>query len=220
MTDRPGHSTYHHGDLRAALLTAAEAELDACGVEGFSLRKVARRAGVSHAAPAHHFGDTNGLLTALAAQGYMRLIALQDARAQAMPDRPLLASGLGYVDFALQHNALFRLVFSSSRPDHTDPHLNTWADRAFGRLSGEVRDVTGPTPKFDPETMTQIAALWSITHGLADLLSSGRLKMLQGHPPEVRDAMVARVLHRAFPTRRAVEQAADQPEDSPNLAKK
>ena len=58
---------YHHGDLRAALLAAAEAELAERGVEAFSLRQVAKRAGVSHAAPAHHFGDAQGLLTALAA---------------------------------------------------------------------------------------------------------------------------------------------------------
>eukprot|EP01036_Dinobryon_divergens_P003443 gene3443-4542_t len=54
--------SYHHGDLRAALLAAAEDELAARGVEGFSLRQVAKRAGVSHAAPAHHFGDAAGLL--------------------------------------------------------------------------------------------------------------------------------------------------------------
>src|SRR5262252_290185 len=60
---------YHHGNLRAALLEAAEAELEAQGIEAFSLRGVAKRAGVSHAAPAHHFGDANGLLTGLAAEG-------------------------------------------------------------------------------------------------------------------------------------------------------
>ena len=68
---RPGSAErpYHHGNLRAALLEAAEAELEAMGIERFSLRAVAKRAGVSHAAPAHHFGDATGLLTALAAIG-------------------------------------------------------------------------------------------------------------------------------------------------------
>ena len=71
---------YHHGDLRAALLAAAETELDERGVESFSLRGVARRAGVSHAAPAHHFRDVRGLLTALAAEGFARFLAAQRAR--------------------------------------------------------------------------------------------------------------------------------------------
>ncbi|NRB03591.1 MAG: TetR family transcriptional regulator, partial [Rhodobacteraceae bacterium] len=70
--DKPG--TYHHGDLRAALIEAGLQELEATGTEAFSLRKVARRAGVSHAAPAHHFGDVTGLLTALAAEGFRRFV--------------------------------------------------------------------------------------------------------------------------------------------------
>ena len=71
---------YHHGDLRAALLRAAEVELSERGVEGFTLRGCARRAGVSHAAPAHHFGDADGLLTALAAEGFARFNAAVAAR--------------------------------------------------------------------------------------------------------------------------------------------
>jgi AcrR family transcriptional regulator len=85
-SDRP---TYHHKDLRAALLTAAEAELTEVGLERFSLRSVAKRAGVSHAAPAHHFGDVGGLLTALCAEGFHRFLAAQAARESlAAPDPP------------------------------------------------------------------------------------------------------------------------------------
>ena len=68
-------STYHHGDLRAALLRAGEEQLARSGVAGFSLREVASRVGVSHAAPAHHFGDAQGLLAALAAEGFRRFLA-------------------------------------------------------------------------------------------------------------------------------------------------
>ncbi|MEI5579289.1 helix-turn-helix domain-containing protein, partial [Streptomyces brasiliscabiei] len=66
---------YHHGDLRRALLVAAEHELEEKGIEGFSLRGVAKRAGVSHAAPLHHFKDTRALLTALAGVGFERFLA-------------------------------------------------------------------------------------------------------------------------------------------------
>jgi AcrR family transcriptional regulator len=117
---------YHHGDLRAALLRAAEEELTANGVEGFSLRAVAKRAGVSHAAPAHHFGDVRGLLTALCVEGFNRFLATQHAREAAAaldPRSQLVASGLGYVDFALANPALFRLMFSSNLPDHQRPDM-------------------------------------------------------------------------------------------------
>ncbi|NBO21074.1 MAG: TetR/AcrR family transcriptional regulator, partial [Rhodobacteraceae bacterium] len=78
---------YHHGDLATALIAAAHQELSEQGAAGFSLRRVARRAGVSHAAPAHHFGDAAGLLAALAAQGFRRLIGQQSLRqGAASPD--------------------------------------------------------------------------------------------------------------------------------------
>src|SRR5215470_19725877 len=132
MTSSRRHSDsraqpYHHGNLRAALLDAAEAELDAQGIEGFSLRGVAKRAGVSHAAPAHHFRDVNGLLTGLAAEGYKRFVAAQEARQKTAPAdgmSQLVASGMGYIDFALARPALFRLMFSSDRPDHEAPELS------------------------------------------------------------------------------------------------
>ena len=116
MDDDDRKPPYHHGDLRAALLAAAEVELAEAGIEAFSLRQVARRAGVSHAAPTHHFGDGQGLLTALAAEGYRRLLATQAAHeARAAPDAraQLVAAGVGYVDFAMTSPALFRLLFGS-----------------------------------------------------------------------------------------------------------
>ncbi len=109
---RAARGAYHHGDLRAVLLEAGEAELAERGIEGFSLRGVAKRAGVSHAAPAHHFHDANGLLTALAAEGFRRFVDKQKARQQ-VAARPialsqLVAAGMGYIDFAMAHPALFR----------------------------------------------------------------------------------------------------------------
>lgn len=185
---------YHHGDLRAALLAAAEAELAERGVEGFSLRSVAKRAGVSHAAPAHHFTDAGGLLTALAAEGFRRFLDTQGAReAQAAPDprAQLVAAGLGYIDFALARPALFRLMFGSDRPAFADPALCAASDAAYGHLQAQVAAAGGGP--------ADVAAVWAQAHGLADLLMSGRLKPLSDLAPSARDGALAALLARSFP---------------------
>ncbi|MGB3553541.1 MAG: TetR/AcrR family transcriptional regulator [Jannaschia sp.] len=192
---------YHHGDLRAALLVAAEAELAESGIEGFSLRKVARRAGVSHAAPAHHFGDANGLLTALAARGYERLMALADLREPVTGQGPsqLTAYGLAYCDFAREYLPLFRLCFASDRPDFCDPMLSAVSTAAFDRLAQGAAAVSGGPAYGDVDAMADAYALWSMVHGLADLLASGRMKGFGDLPPEERDGHIAALLGRVLP---------------------
>jgi AcrR family transcriptional regulator len=100
---------YHHGDLRPALLRAAVEVIGQSGPAAMSLREVARRAGVSHAAAAYHFGDKAGLLTALAAQGYRMLTeelrSVRDARSG------LLEVGVAYVRFAVSHRAHFEVMY-------------------------------------------------------------------------------------------------------------
>src|SRR5579875_3424668 len=113
---------YHHGDLRNALLAAAEAILEREGLNGLTLRAVARAGGVSHAAPAHHFGDLTGLLSELAAAGFRRLAERFDAAMAASgaePDARLAAMGRAYVAFARAHPGLFTLMFRSERLDNT-----------------------------------------------------------------------------------------------------
>jgi AcrR family transcriptional regulator len=196
MADKP----YHHGALRAALLAAAEAELAARGIEAFSLRAVAKRAGVSHAAPAHHFGDARGLLTALAAEGFRQFLATQARReAQAAPDprAQLVAAGLGYIDFALERPTLFRLLWQSERPDFADRALDAAAGAAYGHLADQVGAAGG-------ETVADAATLWALAHGLADLLAAGRLKAVAALPAAAREAMVAAILERGLPEGRAV----------------
>jgi AcrR family transcriptional regulator len=190
-TDKP----YHHGDLRSALLAAAEVELAERGIEAFSLRSVAKRAGVSHAAPAHHFGDTNGLLTALAAEGYRQLLAAQSRRgAQAAPDprSQLLASGLGYIDFAMERPALFRLVFGSARPDHAQADLQAAGAAAYTHLTAQVFAAGG-------RTVADETAVWATAHGLADLLSAGRIKGVAAFSRDEQDAVLAGILARSLP---------------------
>src|SRR4029450_13468313 len=136
----PRRRGYHHGDLRVVLLEAGEAELAERGIEGFSLRGVAKRAGVSHAAPAHHFRDANGLLTALAAEGFRRFVDKQRLRQQAADKdalSQLVAAGMGYIDFAMAHPALFRLMFSSDRPDHEAGELQGAARAAYTQLGDD-----------------------------------------------------------------------------------
>lgn len=203
IPDPPATETarpYHHGDLRAALLAAAEAELVAKGVEGFSLRGVAKRAGVSHAAPAHHFGDTVGLLSAVSAEGFRRFLATQLAReARAAPRQPdrILAAGLGYIEFAIANRELFRLMFTSARADFTDEELRTASRAAYRHLLENTAELRGSSDPDDPAATIDVAAIWATVHGLADLLQANR--MLKGLSEGEREEVVTAVLSRALP---------------------
>lgn len=199
---KPGR--YHHGNLRASLLQAAELELGEKGIEGVSLRGIAKRAGVSHAAPAHHFGDLRGLFTALATVGFERFVKTQKARqAQAASDpaSQLAALGLGYIDFALANPALFRLMFSSDRPNFADPALCSAADTALTLLAENVRRIKSAEPGLDRSAMIDVSAAWAMAHGLADLLNSGRLKHLLGLPKAERELTVSKLLLRSLAER-------------------
>src|SRR5438876_1228365 len=105
--------SYHHGDLHDALLKAAEKVLERDGVQGLTLRAAAREAGVSHAAPTHHFGDMTGLLSELAAVGFRRFsTALRDAASRQNSAMARLdAMGMAYVAFARKYPGLFMLMF-------------------------------------------------------------------------------------------------------------
>src|SRR6516164_4600239 len=112
---------YHHGDLRPALLKAAVEVIDEVGPAAMSVREVARRAGVTHAAATYHFGDKAGLLTAVAVQGY-RLLT-EELRVARDADRGYLEMGVAYVRFAVRHRAHFEVMYRPElyRPD--DPEV-------------------------------------------------------------------------------------------------
>lgn len=189
MTDKP----YHHGDLRHALLAAAEAELAERGIEAFSLRSVAKRAGVSHAAPAHHFGDVQGLLTALATEGFRQFLAAMKVRETVATDARdrAVAAGIGYLDFAQKRPTLFRLIFSSKKPDFGDPELHVAGNAAYDHLVGLVDALGG--------SLADIAALWAMAHGIADLAAGGRLRMMQDMRDAERIDMIRGLLQRVLP---------------------
>jgi AcrR family transcriptional regulator len=195
--------SYHHGDLRAALLAAGESVLAETGIEAFSLRRVAREVGVSHSAPAHHFGDTQGLLAALATEGFTRFLAAMQARqktAATQEARALLtASGLGYMDFALGSPALFQLMFGSERVDFCNPALDSAATAAFDHLAQDIARLRGVSPYQDEGAMADVMAAWSMVHGFSALLMAGRLKPVQAMEQPAREAFFAALFARVAP---------------------
>ncbi|MGW1818064.1 TetR/AcrR family transcriptional regulator [Streptomyces sp. NPDC002125] len=159
--------TYHHGDLRRAVLGAALDVIGAEGPDALSLRDLARRAGVSHAAPAHHFKDRTGLLTAVAAEGYTLF-------ADALTDAPdLRERGVAYVRFATGHPAHFQVMFRPELHRADDPELLAAKERATEALRAGVSGLSD-ADRGDDARLAGIAA-WSLAHGFATLLLSGNL---------------------------------------------
>jgi len=173
---------YHHGDLSRALVKAAEELLTERGVEGFTLRECARRAGVSHAAPAHHFGDIGGLLTEVAASGFEQLTAtvLKAKSRESDPVKWMVLGNLTYVQFAIDHPALFRLMFHSALVDRSSERLRSAGAAAFATLKAGLSGMRGDSDADvmaseawrDPELLEQ----WALIHGLATLAVEGQLR--------------------------------------------
>ncbi len=190
---------YHHGDLRRALIDAAHEELEAQGVEALSLRRVAKRAGVSHAAPAHHFVNAAGLLTALTAEGFRRFAAaLKTAQEKAATRRqdPLTAAGAAYVEFALANPELFSLMFASAKPDFDDPELDAASMTAFQNF---LQTVDSSASAKDRGGDVNIPAMqrWSTVHGLATLLLTGRMRSVLSLSAAKRKAAIVEILSEA-----------------------
>jgi AcrR family transcriptional regulator len=172
---------YHHGNLRPALVSAAIEEIEESGPAAMSLRAVARRAGVTHAAVAYHFGDRVGLLTAVAAEGF-RLMA--DALREAgQRTGSFLEVGVAYVRFAVTHRAHFEVMY---RPDlyHRD-------DAELGRARGAAAALLYGSEVPDVERLAYGVAAWSIVHGLATLWLNGNLPPQLGDDPEEITRVVA-----------------------------
>ena len=155
-------TNYHHGDLRAVILSEAARLVAARGADGVSLRELARTAGVSHAAPAHHFADRRGLFTALAAQGF-RLLA--DALIEARGD--FTAAALAYVRFAIEHPGHYQVMFNKTLLDPADAELAAAEAAAAAELSRGVATLRDPHARADP-TGARLAA-WSLVHGFSML---------------------------------------------------
>ena len=176
MTKR---DNYHHGDLRQALIDAA-LELVAENLESVSLRGVARRVGVSHAAPYRHFADKDALLAAVAEEGFQMLRrALESAVHQAPTDplKQLQAIGVAYVHFALKHSSHYRVMFGvyGTTSAQQNLELADAARQAFMVLASAIK--TGQQANVirseDPQQLAWTA--WSLVHGLAMLVMDGQV---------------------------------------------
>lgn len=165
--------TYHHGSLREALLEVGEALIEEKGVEAFTLRECARRAGVSHGAPAYHFGDASGLLSELAAMGFEELDALMTryrGEDGSEPYRQFVATGRAYVDYARSHPARFQLMFRGEKLRLESERLREAADRTFNQLLETLSALPRAGDGDAPLALGEQAGLaWAIVHGVASL---------------------------------------------------
>ncbi len=170
---------YHHGDLRVALIAAAVQILEKDGEAALTLREVARRVGVSQAAPYHHFADKEAILAAVGEDGFNHLaVAMEDGRAAAgRGTRAILrAMGVAYVRFAVRHPSHFRVMFSGilqKRGVKECGPLHAAAQRSFGMLLEAVvaAQKAGAIVEGNPAKLALFS--WSMVHGLAMLHLNG-----------------------------------------------
>lgn len=202
MTSR----SYHHGDLRNAVLAEAALLVDTDGVAALTLREIARRLGVSHAAPTHHFPDKTALLMALGAEGFEALANTLEAPVTAPSARARFVEvGLRYVHFAQAHPGHFRVMFGGSLtstlrelrsgrlpPTRGESRLPEHSARAYRALESVVMSLL---PEASPETARHAAFLaWSSVHGAALLVLEGPLPPHLAAPGDAK-AVERLVLH-------------------------
>lgn len=205
MNTKPVNRTaYHHGDLREALLASADSLLAEEGVQGLTLRACARRAGVSHAAPKHHFADVSVLLSEVAARSFDKLTdALHAAREQASgdPEERFVAVFRTYVAFARACPDHFRLMFRWDAMSHDNEALRVAATRTFAEMTTSItvqrgdQDVTAETLQEriqERGLQTDVLLGWSQIHGYAQLLLEGQFDGFAD--AEGMDAFVERTL--------------------------
>jgi AcrR family transcriptional regulator len=180
---------WHHGDLRASLISWGTHLLDTEGLAGMSMRAAAKRAGVSPGAPAHHFQDRNGLLAAIAAQGFRDMAALRSRRLALIDPHDvrarLRAVMMGYVEFAQAHPARFHLMFGPQiERRHLYPELLEAGSASFQLLRNAVAPLVpaGHAESLGEEQMS--FAIWAALHGLATLSIHNRKLAIAGtqHP--------------------------------------
>ncbi len=182
-------TSYHHGDLKNALLDAADELLQEKGLQGFTLRACARRAGVSHTAPQHHFGDVKGLLSAVAERGFERLVASLRAELRRVAgdlDAEMFATALAYANFAASFPEHFRIMFRSDLvgfgKDLPPPAMVatfTELTNVILRQRGESEvELVGGGVEPPAAVINDIIIGWSHVHGYAHLRVEGQLRMV------------------------------------------
>lgn len=173
MTQEPDHKPHHHGDLRSALIQAGISLLSEGGKDSLTLRKCAARAGVSHAAPAHHFDGLGGLRAAIAKEGFrlfrLSMLAACDDNNPSDLDR-LKGICSGYLNFAIQNPALFELIFSAAPLGNFEADLQQGTPFAYEVL----RNACAPFVPSGQDPMIVETQVWSLIHGYTHLYMAGR----------------------------------------------
>jgi AcrR family transcriptional regulator len=188
MSTSGASDTYHHGDLKRALLEAAFEMLDAEGTDGLGLRELARKVGVSPAAPYRHFRSRQALLEAVSIEGFKRFSAMMEAKQADTPEpQQLAAMAEAYVRFALVQPALFRLMFSQQVDKRANKALHQAAIDAYASLAkAAAREV--------PEAPSEGAVIaWAFVHGLSMLLLDDQLL---GVSPQNSDSLIRNLAQR------------------------
>jgi AcrR family transcriptional regulator len=167
---------YHHGNLRETLLQGAIRVIAEVGPAAFTLREVARRAGVSHNAPYRHFRDKDALLAAVAAQGFRELtLAMREpAQRPSKALEKLKQSGLAYVSFALRRPEHFTVMFDAPVSAGKDPEYTQASQEAFNTLVNYIRNCQEEGQLPAGNTMERALYAWSLVHGIAKLAVAGR----------------------------------------------
>jgi AcrR family transcriptional regulator len=170
---------YHHGDLRRALVEAGRRLLEAEGGADLSLRAVAREAGVSPAAPYHHFRDKSELLDALAFEGWDQLAEqMRAALAEAAPGRDRLVTlGVAYVRFSRMNPAIYRVMFNCSQSHETMPEK--LRDEGAYRLVCDTLVESGIDPRDEVGLELAAVAIWCAAHGVAEMVGFKEFEPLQ-----------------------------------------
>ena len=187
MSARSGSKTrkpaYHHGDLRRALTEAAWELVRKHGLDALTLREVARKVGVTHAAPYHHFESRDALLDALSGEAFEALAtAMEASRARVCdPVDRLMAVGRAYIDFGRAHPERLQVMFRRQPGPPVQPDSGSPRGRAFAELFEAVRacEASGEAPEGD--TWELALAAWSVVHGFAKLWVEGPLQTMPAY---------------------------------------
>lgn len=170
--EAPRRANYHHGDLAATLIAATVDLVAEKGPSGFSLREVARRAGVSPAAPSHHFGDARGLLTAVAVQGfeYLDRSVGEAVQSVTVPADRLRALAFASVDIGLRHPGHVAVMFRPDLVDGSNEAFQEWSGKPLQRLGAVVAALA---PHLDPEQVDAVTStIWATLNGFVNLYTS------------------------------------------------
>ena len=171
---------YHHGDLRAALITAALSLIDEHGVKGLALSDAAHLAGVSVAAPYRHFKDKEALLAEIAAEGF---VIFRDTLARAAQTntndkvKRLVEMGVAYVEFALQHRSHFKVMWEGGISKEKYPEVGQAAYEAYLLLEKAAKELLPTAPPARQEAL--VATAWSLVHGYASLTLEQELDVVR-----------------------------------------